>query len=163
MAYSQRYMKEPKGGEHSEVPIKIRLEAMGIGAEEEIEFSVPKEAVKDMREKLKPYLQESTGYINTDDGFIWEFYISSVDDEPPDEKWYLVLVWLRDFRVSLDQDLYVVVSVVSSIAGWNVEPVFLGGDKYRIGDISEGGRVSGFVQVIVLVGKIAIEEGNKWM
>jgi hypothetical protein len=150
-------MKEPKGGEPSEVPIKIRLEAMGIGAEEEIEFSVPKEAVKDMREKLKPYL------INTDDGFIWEFYISSVDDEPPDEKWYIVLVWLRDFRVSLDQVLYVVVSVVSSIAGWNVEPVFLGGDKYRIGDISEGGRVSGFVQVAVLVGKIAIEEGNKWM
>jgi myosin heavy subunit len=128
-----------------------------------INFEIDTEYMGLIRTEIYPYLK-NTEYKITDDGFYWKFRIRSSSAakivEPSDPKWFQVIRWLEDNRVVLKRSEYAVVLDTSGIAGWDIKEENVG-DDFKIRNICETYRNSGFAEVEVMVGESAQRNENE--
>jgi hypothetical protein len=142
------------------VQIRMRTHAQDESEAEVIAFMVAREYAQKMISDIEKLEQDhETEYVRTSDGAYWYFRVRTNPtgtEEPPDPRWGVVLEWLIDLEVVIPEKPYVLSSIISSIAGWDVD-IQRRREGYVLTEKWEAGRNSGFAEISVRIGKTAVE------
>jgi plasmid stabilization system protein ParE len=142
------------------VQIRMRTHAQNEDEAEIIVFQVAREYARKMISDIEKLEQDKeTEYVRTSDGAYWYFRVRTNPtgtEEPADPRWGTVLGWLIDLEVVIPEKPYVLVTTISSIAGWDIDIQRRKGG-YVLTEKWEAGRNSGFAEISVRIGQTALE------